>query len=86
MDEHKEQMELNDYDFREPVFIEKFDDSEPDNEKEEDITILNIAPVDFAGMLSKKFLPMLTVEKQIHRKGVIICRIPTLLIRVTRYH
>lgn len=39
---------MNENDFREPIFIEKFDASDPENEKEEDI--INLATLDLSSM------------------------------------
>lgn len=39
---------MNETDFREPIFVEKFDDSDPENEKEEDI--INLATLDLSSM------------------------------------
>ena len=41
-------LSMNETDFREPIFVEKFDDSDPENEKEEDI--INLATLDLSSM------------------------------------
>lgn len=41
-------VDTDEADFCEPIFVEKFDDSEPDNEKEEDIT--NLPTLDLSSM------------------------------------
>lgn len=41
-------LSITETDFREPIFVEKFDDSDPENEKEEDI--INLATLDLSTM------------------------------------